>query len=262
MTQLPDYLRPSRPAPRDLLHLFALGWLAAAGALWLLSPFPFLPQPGEVLSSLLDLWQTENLGQNLLTSFTLNLEAIALASLLSLFLAYLSTFALFSPLVAAWGKLRFLSMYGLVFFFTMLTSSGHALKLSMLVFGVSVFFTISMADVISAIPQEKFDLARTLRMGDWEVLWEVVVLGTAAEGFVVLRQNAAMALILLGFVESIERSEGGIGALLATSDKYFHMAAIMAIQLLVLIYGLGQDCFIAWLRITLCPYADLTRRRG
>lgn len=259
---LPDYLLPARPASRDILHLFALGWLALAGALWVLSPFPFLPQPGEVLSALSDLWRMENLGQNLLTSFTLNLEAIALASLLSLLLAYLSTISLFAPLVAAWGKLRFLSMYGLVFFFTMITSSGHALKLSMLVFGVSVFFTISMADVISAIPQEKYDLARTLRMGDWRVLWEVVVLGTAAEGFVVLRQNAAMALILLGFAEAIERSEGGIGAMLATQDKYFHMSSVMAIQLLVLGYGLGQDYVLGWLRITLCPYADLARRRG
>lgn len=262
MTRLPDYLRPSHPAPRDLLHLFALGWLSLAGALWILSPFPFLPQPGEVLSALLDLWREDNLGQNLLTSFTLNLEAIAISALVSLGLAYLSTISLFQPLVAAWGKLRFLSMYGLVFLFTMITSSGHALKLSMLVFGVSVFFTISMADVISSISQEKFDLARTLRMGDWRILWEVVILGTAAEGFVVLRQNAAMSWLIIGFVESIERSEGGIGALLATQDKYFHMAAVMGIQMCVLGLGLGQDYALGWLRLQACPFADLARRRG
>lgn len=119
-----------------------------------------------------------------------------------------------------------------------------------------------MMDVISQIPQEQYDLARTLRMGDWEVLWEVVVRGTQDQAWVVLRQNAAIGWLSLSMIEAMERSEGGIGALLATQDKYMHLSAVMAIQILVLAMGLGQDYSLGWLRTTLCPYADLARKRG
>jgi NitT/TauT family transport system permease protein len=259
--QIPSWLKPNQPASPSQAQTILWAWVAGIAALWLISPFPFLPTPGEVLSAVADLWQNDNLGDALVTSLTLNVEAILVATMLSLGLAYLSTIALFRPAVAAWGRLRFLSMIGLVFAFTMMTHSGHALKLSILVFVVSVFFTTGMADVIASIPQEQYDLAKTLRMGDWETLWEVVILGKADEAFVVLRQNAAMSWLTISFVESLERSEGGVGALLATQDKYFHMAAIMGVQLLVLGLGLMQDYAIGGLRKLCCPYADLTRKR-
>jgi NitT/TauT family transport system permease protein len=226
------------------------------------SPFPFLPQPAEVWAAIGDLWLNSNLGQQLLTSFTLNLEALLTASVISLGLSYAATLPLLRPMVVAVGKLRFLSMVGLSFAFTVMTSSGHALKVSMLTFSITVFFVTGMADVIAAVPAEQYDLARTLRMGDWEVVWEVVIRGTESEAWVVLRQNAAIGWMMLSFVEAMERSEGGIGAMLATQDKYFHMAAIMAIQLIVLGMGLGQDWSLVWLRRVTCPWADLSRKRG
>jgi NitT/TauT family transport system permease protein len=259
--KLPQYLLPNQPVSQPQAQTILWAWVAGLGFLWLCSPWVFLPSPGEVLLALEDLWTNYNLASQLITSFILNLEAILLSLLLSLALAYLSTFTLARPAVQAIGKLRFLSMVGLSFVFTVLTTSGHQLKLAMLTFTITVFFVTGMADVIAGIGQEQYDLARTLRMSEWQVLWEVVVLGTAAEAFVVLRQNAAIGWMMLSFVESMERSEGGVGALLATQDKYFHMAAIMGIQLVVLAAGLGQDYFIAWLRTTLCPYADLTRSR-
>lgn len=242
--------------------MIVIGWVALTALAWITSPFPFLPQPLEVFQALGDLWANYNLGQQLVTSFTLNLEAIAVSSVVSLGLAYLGTLGLIKPLVVAFGKLRFLSMVGLSFAFTVMTTSGHQLKLAMLVFTISVFFTTGMVDVVLSIPQEKYDLAKTLRMGAWTTLYEVVILGTAEQAFVVLRQNAAIGWMMLSFVESLERSDGGIGALLATQDKYFHMSAIMGVQLLVLGLGLAQDYSLGWLRLVVCPYADLARRRG
>lgn len=257
-----NWFRPNQPITEENMLYIKLGWVAGLILLWIMSPFPFLPQPGEVFSALGDLWTNSNLGQNLLTSFTLNIEAIVLSLGLSLVLAYASSCAVLRPAIQMFGKLRFLSMVGLSFAFTVMTSSGHQLKLAMLVFTISVFFATGMADVIASIPKEQYDLAKTLRMSDWEALYEVVILGTADQAWVVLRQNAAIGWMMLSFVESMERSEGGIGAMLATQDKYFHMASIMGIQILVLGMGLGQDYSLAWLRTVICPYADMTRRRG
>ena len=255
-------LQPDPRVDEQTWRYVVAGWVIATGLLWVFSPFPFLPRPAEVIAAVGDLWQNYNLADQMLASFSLNIEAIVLSSVLSLGLAYASTLALARPLIQVFGKLRFLSMVGLTFAFTLVTTNGHQLKLSMLVFGVSVFFVTGMVDVIAGIPQEQYDLARTLRMGPWETLWEVVILGKADEALVVLRQNAAMGWLLISLVESIERSDGGIGALLMTADKYFHMAAVMAIQLLVLAMGLGQDYALGWLRQTCCPYADMGKRRG
>lgn len=258
----PSYLRPNQPVPAETMRYIMLGWLGGLALLWIFSPFTFLPQPADVILALEDLWSNENLGQQLLTSFTLNLEALLTSLVLSLGLSYAATLPVCRPVIMAVGKLRFLSMVGLSFAFTVMTSSGHGLKLAMLTFSITVFFVTGMADVISQIPQEQYDLARTLRMGDWEVLWEVVILGTADQAWVVLRQNAAIGWMMLSMIESMERSEGGIGALLATSDKYMHLAAVMGIQIMVLGMGLGQDYSLAWLRGVCCPYADLGRKRG
>src|SRR5208282_5435271 len=150
----------------------------------------------------------------------------------------------FRAVVTALSKLRFLSMVGLSFFFTSATHNQHQEKISMLVFSISVFFVTGMADVIESIPKEQYDLARTLRMGPWRTVWEVVVLGQIDKAFDVLRQNAAIGWMMLTMIESMVRSEGGIGAVLSNANKHFYLNAIMAIQLVILLTGLAQDYLI------------------
>ena len=225
--------------------------------LWFFSPFVLLPKPGEVLNAFGDLWE-QGLGAELITSFYLNVQAIALSTVVSLLLAYATVMPFFRPIVALLSKLRFLSLVGLTFFFTLMARSGHELKLSLLVFSVSVFFVTGMADVINGVPKEMFDLARTLRMGEWRVVWEVIVLGQIDQVFDVLRQNAAMGWMMLTMVEGIVRSEGGVGTILLDQNHHFRLAAVFAIQLTILLLGLLQDYGIGLAKNLLCPYAALT----
>jgi NitT/TauT family transport system permease protein len=252
-------------APNRVISKTAIRWLVGFQLLlllsiWIFSPTVFLPKPKEVFQALSELW-SQGLGGELITSFYLNIEAIAISAILSLMLAYLTVIPFFRPIVALLSKLRFLSMVGLTFFFTLMASTGHELKLFLLVFSVSVFFVTGMAEVVASIPKEKFDLARTLRMGEWRVVYEVIVLGQADKAFEVLRQNAAMGWMMLTMVEGISRSEGGVGAMLLNQNKHFHLSAVFAIQLTILLLGLGQDYAIGLLRKILCPYADLTLER-
>jgi NitT/TauT family transport system permease protein len=248
---------PNAVLSKSAIRTLVLSQVAALAVMWLFSPFVLLPRPMEVADALGELWQ-QGLGAELVTSFVLNLQAIALATAISLVLAYASVIPFFRPAVGLIGKLRFLPIIGLTFFFTILTSSGHELKLSLLVFSISVFFVTGMADVISSIPKEQFDLARTLRMGEWRLVWEVVVLGQIDKAFDVLRQNAAMSMGLLTLVESIVRSEGGVGALLMDQNHHFRLAAVLGIQLAILGLGLIQDYGIGLLKEWACPYAFLT----
>ena len=225
--------------------------------LWMFSPFALLPTMKEVWAAFAEQW-SQGLPGELITSFYANIQAIGIACLISLGLAYGTVLEGFRPVVAVLSKLRFLSMIGLSFFFTVATSSQHQLKLSLLVFSISVFFVTGMADVIDSIPKEQYDLARTLRMGPWRTVWEVVVLGQIDKAFDVLRQNAAIGWMMLTMIESMVRSEGGIGAMLTTANKHFYLSAVFAIQITILLMGLFQDYMIALAKNKLfCPYASL-----
>jgi len=227
---------------------------------WIFYPSVFLPAPKETFEALVSLWSA-GLGSDLITSFALNLQAIACATLVSLGLAYLTVLPFFRPIVTLISKLRFLSLVGLSFIFTLAASTGHQLKLYLLVFSVSVFFVTSMVDVLCTIPKVQFDLARTLRMGEWRVVWEIIVIGQLDKVFDVLRQNAAIGWMMLTMVEGMSRSEGGIGALLLNQNKHFHLDSVLAIQALILIFGLAQDYGIGVIKNIICPYAILTLER-
>ena len=213
------------------------------------------------MAALQRLWLTQGLGQELGSSFKLSLEALAWSSLFSIGLAYSTVLPLFRPIVAAISRARFLSTIGFTLVFTLIFGGGHPLKTSLLVFGISGFYVTSMASVIAAIPKGEFDHARTLRMSEWRVVWEVVILGTIDKAFEVLRQNAAIGWMMLTLVEGTVRSEGGLGVMLLNQNKHVFWAEVFAIQIVILLVGLFQDYAIGLARRLACPYADLTLER-
>lgn len=247
------------------IPLLIIGQAAFAIVVWATLRPKVIPSPLEVLRAIPILWY-KGLGFELYQSFVVNITSLLLAFGLSLLLSYSTALPgsvgpFFRPVAQFVSKLRFLSLVGLTYLFTLMTPSGHALKIALLVFGVTVFMVTSLNDVISAIPKERFDDARTLRMGPWRVVLEVVVLGTFADALGVFRQCAAMSFMMLTLVEGLVRSEGGIGAMLLVYDKYFVLQNVFAIQFCILLVGVGMDYGIGWLRRKLCPYAYLTLER-
>ena len=248
---------PNRVISKAAFRFIIVFQIGVLLLVWATSSYVFLPKPLDVWRAFVDLWNHEGLGQELIVSFLLNVQAMAWATVISLGLAYLTVVPVFQPIAHAVSKGRFLGMVGLTFFFTIIFASGHRLKVSLLVFGVAVFFVTSMIDVVAQVPKEKFDLARTLRMGEWRVVWEVIVLGRADAAFDAMRQNAAMGWMMLTMVEGISRSEGGIGALLLNQNKHFRLEAVFAIQIAILLIGLFQDYALGLAKKFLFPYADL-----
>lgn len=261
MNTIAHAFSPNRAISPNALRIIIAFQAAILLLIWINSPFKVLPQPMEVLQAFQSLWMTQGLARELGTSFSLNLQALALSTLISLGLSYLTVLPFFRPVALAVSKGRFLGLIGLTFVFTLMVGGGRPLKLSLLVFGMTVFFITSMASVVLEIPRERFDHARTLRMGEWQVVWEVVVLGTADKAIEVLRQNAAIGWMMLTMVEGISRSEGGIGAMLLNQNKHFHIAEVFAIQITILLVGLSQDYLIGGLQRLLCPYAGLVLER-
>ena len=256
-----DAFKPNRNVSLGVARALIAVQGAIALAVWLLSPFKALPTPMEVLAALGDLWAHQGLSRELFTSFGLNLEALAISLVLSLGFSYLTVLPVFRPAVAAFSKGRFLGLTGLTFVFTLIVGGGHPLKVALLVFGMSVFFVTSMAAEVEQVPRSKLDHARTLRFSEWQVTWEVVMLGTADRAVELFRQNAAIGWMMLTMVEGIVRSEGGVGAMLLNQNKHFRIADVFAIQLLILLVGLLQDYGIGLLKRALLPWAELGMER-
>jgi NitT/TauT family transport system permease protein len=233
--------------------------LAVLVGAWCAGP-AFLPTPLDVVRAFGRLWG-DGLALHLYVSLTTNLQSIALSCLLTLPLAYLSTLPALRPLALIVSKLRFLGLTGFVMLFTVVFGGGHALKVALIVFGMSVFLLTSIYDIVESIPREAFDEARTLRMGRWRMVLEVVVLGHFDEVLNAIRQNAAVSWMMLTMVEGLVRFEGGLGALMLAQDRHIALDGVFAIQGLVLVIGLLQDVGFVWLRKMLCPFADLTLER-
>ena len=234
------------------IAMIVMAWQLASGV---------LPSPGEVVHALARLWTEQDLAAHLVTSVTLNLEAIVWASALAIGLAYLSVVPAARPLVAAISKLRFTGLVGWAFVFTLWARDGHQLKVWMMVFGIAPFFLTQMAAAIADLPRDRFDHARALGLSERRVVWEVVVRGTLDQALEALRQSAAIGWMMLTMVEGVARADGGLGTLLLNSNKHLALDAVFALIGVVLVVGVVQDYALGWLRRTVCPYAELGKER-
>ncbi len=259
MSDFAQAWKPNGRVSARVHWVLTAGTVAGAFSAWMFAP-KFLPTPADVLAafpSLID----QGLFSQLFVSLTTNFQAIGLACLLTVPLAYLTVMPALRPLVRGLAQTRFLGLTGFVVLFTLLFGGGHGLKVALLVFGMGVFLVTSLYDVIETIPREQFDHARTLRLGDWGSVVEVVVLGHFDAVIDAVRQNAAMGWVMLTMVEGLVRFEGGLGAMMLAEDKHIRLDAVFAIQAVVLIIGVLQDWLFVGLRRLLCPHASLTLER-
>lgn len=243
---------------RKAMLILAVGQLSFIILHWSVFSSPVIPKPIDLLPAFHDLWFEDGLGQELITSFLFSLQAILMATALSLGLAYLTVMPFFRPVVGGFSKGRFLGMSGLSYFFMLFINGQHNIKLSMVVFAISVFFVTGMVDIVSNVSQEKKDYGRTLRMSEWHVVWEVIILGTMDQAIELMRQNAAIGWMMLFMVEPLFRVEGGIGVLLTNQDKHLVLAKVIDIEICVLIVGVIMDFGFGLLKVLLCPHTAVS----
>ena len=252
--------KPNTSVGRPTVVLIIVVQLIIALLAWYTSS-EILPRPPEIWSAFGRLLKGGDLIRELFTSMTLCIQAMGLSIIIALTLSYLTVLPFFRPTAFIVSKGRFLTLVGLSFVFTLLTSGGHNLKVSLMVFGITVFFVTSAIAMIQSIPKTEFNHARTLGMSEWQTVGEVIVLGRLHEVFEIIRQNFAISWMMLTMVEGISRAEGGIGAMLLNQNKHLHLDAVFAIQILILLVGIGMDYLIGVVKNIICPYASLSLER-
>ena len=155
-----------------------------------------IPTPEVVAHTLLKVIPTTDFADNLAASILLTFKAMLISIAIALLLCYLVMLPIVRPVTTLIVQFRYLTLYGLTFLFTLITKDATRLKTTLLIFGVVPFFVTSFWSIILEIKQEEYNLCKTLRMNNWETLYEVVILGRADQVIEVMRQNFAIAWLI------------------------------------------------------------------
>ena len=142
-----------------------------------------------------------------------------------------------------------------------MTQDCHQLKLSLLIFGIVPFFVTSLLSIIESINVQEYELCKTLRMNNWRTLYEVVIVGRLDMVFEVMRQNFAIAWMMITMVEGLSMSEGGLGTMLIKSNKYIDLSTVFAILVIIFAVGIFFDFILKKVRFWLFPYTKIQIRK-
>jgi ABC-type nitrate/sulfonate/bicarbonate transport system permease component len=233
-----------------VVFVFAWWFIGTAGEKSL------LPPPQKVLEGMKSLYN-EGLMVHILSSLGLCLQATVFSIAISLLIAYLSPVPFIRPVANFLSQLRYLPLTGITFYLAMIVSDARTMQVWVLVVFMSLYFITSLLGVIRDIPQEEIDHARSLGCSRWEVLWEVVIKGRLDYVIEVLRQNLAITWMMLVTVESILVAAGGLGVLIKNSDRFMNHGRILALQIVILLVGLGIDQFLNYLRKIMFRYSRI-----
>lgn len=251
------WFRPFESVPANQRLMIAAIWLVLILGYWIIMSAAtkhLFPTPGQVWDGFQSLY-SEGLVVHVASSLGLFFKAILFSVIVSLAVIYLSPLPALHPIAIALSRFRYLPLTGITFYLAILVSDARTMQVSVLFIFMSLYFITSLLAVLKDIPAEEIDHARSLKCSRWEVLWEVVIKGRFDYVLDVLRQNLAIIWMMLVTVESILVAAGGLGVLIKNSDKFANHGRIVALQLVILLVGLGLDAILTLLRKSLFKYS-------
>jgi NitT/TauT family transport system permease protein len=242
---------------RKTVLILAAIEIVIAVLLWQFASGDLIPTPGKVLSAMNEVFTRSSFMDDFFASLILTLKGMGISIVIALIISYLSLIPVFAPIANFIVKCRYLTLTGLIFLFVLITSNGSQLKMSLLIFGIVPFFTTSLLSIIAEINRQEYELCRTLRMSTWRTLWEVVIVGRFDSVFEVMRQNFAIAWMMITMVEGYSMSEGGLGTLIIKYNKVVNLPAVFAILIIIFVIGILFDLLLGQMRKWLFPYTNL-----
>jgi ABC-type nitrate/sulfonate/bicarbonate transport system permease component len=251
------WIKPFESLGKKDAMMIVLFWVFLVAAYWFVATSGtkrLFPSPAQVWHGFISLYN-EGLVVHIGSSLWLCLQATVISIVFSLIIAYAYPIPLLRPLSRTMSQLRYLPLTGITFYLTVLVTNARAMQVWVLVIFMSLYFITSLMAVIKDIPQEEIDHARSLKCSRWEILWEVIVKGRFDYVIDVLRQNLAITWMMLVTVESILVAAGGLGVLIKNSDKFMNHGRIVALQIVILLVGLGIDFTLNTVRKSLFRYS-------
>lgn len=259
--QFSDVFRPNGRATEADMRIVKLMWLTLFIIIWIVVKVDFIPQPPELWSAFLHLWNVDALGIALGESLELYFKSMAVAVLIAGVLAFSTVLQFMRPPVEMITRLRFLTMAGFNLFVLILVGSGEEFKFVMMVFYQAVAILKSLVDTIDDTDKKYYDHARTIFKNEWAVSYEVIIRGKMADFLADVRANQPAGWTMLFIVEGYNLSGGGVGGLMMRLMHHPKLSQVMVLLIMCVVVGLVLDSLWSWLRKKACPHADLRSER-
>lgn len=252
------YITPFEELSGTNKNTLMLGWLIGIIFFWVSCSFGtvhLFPTPMQVINGFKDLW-VSGLVVHIFSSLSLCFQAVVVSVILSLILGYSSVMALTKPIGTFVSKLRYLPLTGIAFYMSILISDARHLQVGVLVVFMTTFLTTSILQLVNDIPEEDLFHARTLGCSRWECLWEVIIKGRFDYVIELVRQNLAIVWMMLVSIESILIATGGLGVLISNNNRLGDAGKVIALQIIIVVIGLGLDFGLTRLRKLLFRYSN------
>jgi len=236
-------LKPFEEIKGSIKLTIQLGWLIFIILVWTIAGLGethLFPTPIQVLVGFKDLF-LGGLTVHVFSSLWLCAQSVFVGALISLVFCYLSPVPILKPLANFISKLRFLPLTGISYYVATLINDAREIQMWVLVVFMTTFLITTILGVINDIPEVEFDHAKTQGCSRWEMLWEVVIKGRFDYVIESIRQNLAIVWMMLVSVESILIAAGGLGTLIKNSDRVGSNGRVIAVQIVIILIGLGLD---------------------
>ena len=230
---------------------------------WVMVMPKVIPSLTEILGAFPELIKKQQLFAHWVSTFKLTAEALFFSILASLVISFSTVIPIMRPFVAFITKMRFLSLVGISIVFVMLAHDLGTARIYLLMFGIVPYMTTNIVSVVDSTEKLRLDCAKTLGLSPWQQVWHIQIREKAGDIADVIRQNLAMAFMMLTFVELRVREGGGVGVLLDDLHKNGHgYDEIFALQLSILMVGIGLDALSFYLIRLAFPFSFIKKEGG
>lgn len=241
-------------------YIFTLVMLAA---FWMLIMPAAIPSPLKIIGAFPKLIREQQLLAHWGSTIKLTVVAIFFSVLASLLISFSTVIPIMRLFVAFVTKMRFLSLVGISIVFVMLADNLSTARIYLLMFGIVPYMTTSIVAVVGSVEKVRLDAAKTLGLSPMQQVWHIQIREKAGDIADVIRQNLAMAFMMLTFVELRVREGGGVGVLLDDLHKNAHgYDEIFALQLSILLVGIAIDAASFYVIRWAFPFAFVKKEGG
>lgn len=236
-------LTKTESATVQILGLFALL------AIWHFSialfniPRGILPTPLEVLNSFGELFQSDNLVDNLTYSLKINLYGYLEAVCICIPLGFiLGLFPIFREMFSGpLDSVRFLPISALTGLFISWFGIDSVMKIQFLAFGISVYLLPLVVQRVKEVEQVYCDTVYTLGANKWQTIVSVFIPAVFSKISDDIRVITAVSWTYIIMAELVNRADGGIGSLAYLASRQSRLDKVFAILLIIIAVGYIQD---------------------
>lgn len=208
----------------------------------LISPY-ILPKPGNVLVSFVDLFQKDNLIENIKFSLMLNfagcLEAILISLPLGFLLGLFPVFKAFSERYLSAS--RFLPLPAVLGIFIAGFGIYVNMKVQFLAVSIIVYLVPVVAQRVAETPQVYVDMAKTLGATKWQTIRWIFIPDVFSRVWVDIGVLSAISWTYITIAEKVNDNEGGLGALAEISRRQSRIDKVYAVIILIVFIGWAWD---------------------